>query len=228
MRNSSIYIDLWNENISLIKSNKANVDNHLNCLNLDHRKGITLVCRPDNLVANNIASFVEELNIIEPNQYYYDDKQLHTTILPIIATGSRVDYEKLNLKEYFELIEKKIQGTTDFKIRYTGVTTSSGALLIQGFPEDETLSYIRDRLRKVFASSTLFATLDTRYHLETAHMTCVRYSTAFNNTADFVHKLEEFRMVDFGVSTVDRLDLVLNDWYLTQEKTKIIGSLKLQ
>lgn len=228
MNNLDTYTHLWNDNLPFIRTNQIHTDPHLHTLENDTRIGITLCCRPNQVTQQKVQSFLENSAVLEPKQYHYPKESLHTTVLSVITTGTTFNPKKLDIENYQVLIKEALQDLPVFSIEYKGVTVSSGAVMIQGFPTDETLESIRAVLREAFNKSPLFATIDARYLLHTAHMTCVRFKEPLNHPKKYAHFLEEWRNATFGKRTVEEIDLVQNDWYMREEKTKTLATFPLK
>lgn len=228
MNPQDTYDQLWKENFPLIQSNQIQVDPQLDDLAHDSRVGVTLLCRPDNHTASQIQHFLEESAHIEPDQHHYSKESFHTTVLSIITTGTDFNPEALNLQHYVSLIKEAIQEVPYFSIEYKGVTTSSGAVMIQGFPTNQTLESIRKNLRVVFKKSALLSTIDTRYVLHTAHITCIRFKSPLENSKQYATFLNQNRETFFEKSRITELELVLNDWFMTPQKTTILDTFPLK
>ena len=108
------------------------------------------------------------------------------------------------------------------------MTTSPGAILIQGFFEKDVLNQIRDGLRHQLRSMGLGDGLDGRYRLETAHLTAVRFRAPLRQGAALAAALEEARDLPLGRTRVATLRLVEHDWYMTQRTRKVIKTYSLQ
>lgn len=230
MNSLETYTNLWNENRPLIQKNQIQTDSNLHALSEDTRLGITLCCRPDKDTQKKIQGFLSKSAKIEPHHYHYHYPQtsLHTTVLSVITTGTNFKPEELNIENYRSLIEEALKDLSIFSIEYKGITASSGAVMIQGFPTDDTLETIRAALRDSFKKSALFTTMDARYLLHTAHMTCIRFKEPLKQPEKYAKFLNSWRDVYFGKSTIEEIELVLNDWYMIEEKTKSLATFSLK
>ncbi|MGL1957985.1 MAG: hypothetical protein OCD00_11790 [Colwellia sp.] len=75
----NFYSQMWIDSIDKFKSNRCEVDSLINDPK-DMRRGITILSYFNNSVGVEISNFLEELKIIEPDQYYYPKNELHLTI----------------------------------------------------------------------------------------------------------------------------------------------------
>lgn len=101
------------------------------------------------------------------------------------------------------------------QILFKGITASPSCIMLQGFPMDNKLSLLRQRLRDNFKNSTLEHLIDKRYTLETAHSTVIRFKNPITNNNLFLDCLNKYRNYDFGISKIDSIEFVYNDWYMT-------------
>ncbi|MNR38408.1 hypothetical protein D3C85_1565090 [compost metagenome] len=99
--------------------------------------------------------------------------------------------------------------------------------MIQGFPTDESLNILRDKLRANFQKSALKQSIDSRYPIATAHSTVMRFQEKLDNPEKMIAVVEKFRDHDFGEFTVDKLELVYNDWYQRKSNTINLADLYL-
>jgi 2'-5' RNA ligase len=192
----------------------------------DNRFGITLVIRPDVVTNNNIQQFLSEAKAIEPDQYYYQNSDIHITLMSIISCYDGFDLKDINVEDYIQLIQEILAKHQDFKIQFKGLTASPSCILIQGFLTD-TLNEIRDDLRMGFKNSALQQSIDKRYAIQTAHSTVIRFRSALENKDALVKLIEKYRDFDFGTFEVKRIELVYNDWYQRKRFVKKLHQFSL-
>lgn len=213
------YNKLYQTSIQKIQSDSYEIDKLIDSDN-DKRFGITLLLRPDNSVKVNIQKFLSEIRVIEPNQYFYRDSDLHVTVMSIISCYDGFNLNQIRIEDYVETIKKSIMGINCFKIEFRGLTASPSCLMIQGFLENNTINQIRDNLRVDFKDTGLEQSMDKRYAIQTAHSTIFRLKERIENKERFLDIVEKYRDYYFGTFTVDSLDLVFNDWYQRKEFVK--------
>ncbi|MDA3816702.1 MAG: mutarotase [Prolixibacteraceae bacterium] len=221
------YNKLYQASIQKIQSDSYEVDKLIDSNN-DKRFGITLLLRPDNSVKVNIQKFLSEIKVIEPNQYFYRDSDLHVTVMSIISCYDGFNLNQIRFEDYVETIKKSVMGISCFKIEFRGLTASPSCLMIQGFLENNTLNQIRDNLRVDFKDTGLEQTMDKRYAIQTAHSTIFRLKEKFENKEKFLDIMEEYRDYNFGKFKVDSLELVFNDWYQRKEYVKTLHKFRLK
>ena len=220
------YNKLYQDSIQEIQSDSYQVDKLIDSDN-DKRFGITLLLRPDNSVMVNIQQFLSEIRVIEPNQFFYRDSDLHVTVMSIISCYDGFNLNQIRIEDYVETIKKSIMGIDCFKIEFRGLTASPSCLMIQGFLENNALNQIRDNLRVNFNDTGLQQSMDKRYAIQTAHSTILRLKHQLSNKELFLKKVNEFRDIHFGTFEVDKLELVFNDWYQRKEYVKTLYQFKL-
>ncbi|GGH73414.1 2'-5' RNA ligase [Pullulanibacillus pueri] len=222
------YERLWSQGIQGIQEQALRGDPHLFNKACDHRKGLTLICRPSPQIQETVIAFLKEAYQLEPEQYFYQASELHTTVLAIMTCHVDFNVSKGDVGSYIEVLETAVQDLRRFNIAYRGITASPDSVMIQGFPQDATLALIRENIRTRFKKYNLKSTLDERYSAHTAHMTCLRFKTAqLDNGSQFLRLLKQYRAFDFGTSPITELELVVNDWYMSVDKTEVLHTLSL-
>lgn len=212
------YNQLYKKSSEAILAGNYSLDSQINDAS-DSRFGITLIIRPSEEIKANIQLFLAELKEIDPAQYYYPDSDIHITLLSIISCYEGFSLAKIKVSDYIEIIEKSLIDLDEIKIEFRGVTASNSAIMIQGFPSNESLNDLRNKLRENFKTSTLEQSIDSRYAISTAHSTVVRFQEKLQNPEKLIHIVEKFRDYDFGEFTVNKIELVSNDWYQREENT---------
>lgn len=223
---NKIYQDLYHEACPKILREEYSIDKNIDNV-ADQRFGMTLVIRPQIEVKNAIQNFLKELIYLEPEQYYYPNSDLHVTALSIISCYVGFNLDNISVDEYSKIISKSLESINDFEIEFKGITASESAIMIQGFPKDKTLNTIRENLRVNFGQSNLQQSMDKRYPLITAHLSVVRFKEKLNDVARFMSCIERYKNHDFGISKVDSLQLVYNDWYQRKQKVLQLSNFKI-
>ena len=212
------YDQLYKKSAQVILSGKYNIDSQINNPS-DSRFGITLLIRPGENIKANIQFFLEKLKVIEPQQYYYPDTDIHITLMSIISCYEGFTLDKVSVEDYINIIQESLINLGEIKIEFRGVTASPSALMIQGFPADESLNNLRNKLRENFKKSTLQQSIDSRYTISTAHATVMRFQEKLQNPEKLIGVAEHFRYYNFGEFKVDKVELVYNDWYQIENNT---------
>jgi 2'-5' RNA ligase len=212
------YHQLYKKSAEAISKGNYKLDSQINNT-ADSRFGITLLIRPSEKVKSNIQLFLNELKAIEPEQYYYPDSDIHITIMSIISCYEGFTLDKINVQDYIDIIQQTLVVLDKIKIEFKGVTASPSAVMIQGFPTDESLNNFREKLRENFKKSTLQQSIDSRYSIATAHSTVSRFQEKLQNPEKLIEVIREFRDYNFGEFTVENLELVYNDWYQREKNT---------
>ena len=219
------YHKLYTESIAKIAAGNYETD-HLIDSDTDQRFGITLVIRPDAATKYKIQQFLTEAKAIEPDQYYYQNTDIHITLMSIISCYDGFDLKDINVQDYIQLIQQVLGKHKSFKIQFKGLTASPSCILIQGFLTD-TLNEIRDDLRATFKNSELQQSIDKRYAIQTAHATVIRFRSELENKNALVQLIEKYRDIDFGTFQVKQIELVYNDWYQREKYVKKLHQFSL-
>ncbi|MEP1489210.1 MAG: mutarotase [Algibacter sp.] len=213
------YDNLYKDAIQKIQNNEYLIDTAIHSPQ-DNRYGITLLIRPPEVIKNEIQKFLNQLNAIEPNQYYYRNSDIHITVMSIISCYDEFELKDIRLEEYIKIIEDSFIKPPNIEIEFRGVSASPSCVMIQGFLSNNSLNIIRDRLRENFKLSNLQQSIDKRYSIQTAHSTVVRFTEKLNKKAKFLNAIESFRNHKFGIFKPENLELVYNDWYQKKERVK--------
>ena len=221
------YKQLYKKSSETISAGKYSIDSELKNES-DSRFGITLLIRPNDEIKANIQTFIDELKKEEPEQYFYPDSDIHITVLSIISCSSDFTLNQISPNEYIEVICRSLVDVEKIQIHFKGITASPSALMIQGFPSDETLNNLRNRLRENFKNSGLQQSIDSRYSISTAHSTVMRFKEKLHDPKKLIEIAEKFRDYDFGTFDVKNLELVYNDWYQRKTTTRVLGDFGLR
>ena len=100
-------------------------------------------------------------------------------------------------------------------IAFDGLTLSQGAVMARGFPHGPGLDMLRERLRSGLREQGLAASVDERYRLVTAHATLLRFTAPLRKPAQFGALLAALRDRPLGRMRVEEVELVVNDWYMS-------------
>jgi 2'-5' RNA ligase len=220
------YNQLYQNSAKEILEENYTVDSQINGAT-DSRFGITLVIRPNDENKAKIQLFLSELKEVDSKQYYYPNSDIHITVMSIISCYDGFTLNKIRIEEYIEIIQKSLIHLNKIKIEFKGVTASPSAIMIQGFPSDESLNNLRNILRENFKKSNLEQSIDSRYAIATAHLTVVRFQEKLENPKKLIAVVEKFRDFDFGEFDVKSLELVFNDWYQRESNTIHLADLYL-
>ena len=212
------YNKLYRDSIAKIANGNYEIDRLIDS-EADNRFGITLVIRPDATTNHNIQKFLAEVKTIEPDQYYYQNADLHITLMSIISCYDGFDLKDINVQDYIDITKKVLVRHKPLKIQFKGLTASPSCILIQGFLTDS-LNEIRDDLRTAFKNSDLQQSIDKRYAIQTAHATVIRFRSELIHINALLNLIKKYRDFDFGTFEVKEVELVYNDWYQRERFVK--------
>jgi 2'-5' RNA ligase len=222
-----VYERLWNQAVPAMGRNDVEFDRHLLDKAQDSRRGLTLALRPCPKIQALIKTFLLELADAASGQYFYRPEEFHVTVLAIIS-GSESWQDKIqHLAAYQSIIDEVLKRHRKFSIAFQGVTASRGAVMVQGFPGDETLAQIRDELREALWKNKFGEQLDVRYKINSAHITVMRFCNANIDGNHLLALLKANRTTDFGETQVANLELILGDWYASASTASTLQKYKL-
>ncbi len=222
----SIYNKMWTDALENIKKNELDLDPLIDDPN-DSRRGITLQAKPDKKILDNFSCFLKEAQKIEPEQYFYRQDEIHITVLSIINCKIGFNLSDIRLPDYIRYIQKGINNIKPFTIKFNGITASPSCILIQGFPENNSLNIVRDNLRAEFVSGDLNNSIDARYRIYTAHCTVIRFKKKLKEKQKFIDLLENYRNYYFGKTCINEMELVHTDWYHKNDIVQVMHKFKL-
>jgi 2'-5' RNA ligase len=210
----SHYDAMWDRAWPAVARGDVECDLHLTG-GLDPRRGISLIARPDPAHAARLADLQDRLADADPHQYRQPLSDLHMTVLSLFTVTEHCAPHLARRADYATVVRAAVAGMPAFDVDLAGITMSRGAVLVRGFPRDDTLERLRTRLRDVLCVCGLGAGLDQRYRLVTAHMTVQRFVTPPADPARLAATLAALRDAPLGTMHVDTLELVVNDWYMS-------------
>jgi len=222
----SHYDAMWDLAWPAVSRGDVECDLHLTG-GLDPRRGISLIARPDPALAARLADLQDRLADADPHQYRQPLSDLHMTVLSLFTVAEHCAPHLARRADYAKAVRAAVAGVPAFDVDLAGITTSRGAVLVRGFPRDDTLERLRTRLRDVLRVCGLGAGLDQRYRLVTAHMTVLRFMAPPADPARLAAALAALRDAPLGTMAVDTLELVVNDWYMSSAAVEPIATLHL-
>ena len=217
---------LWKNAAESFEQNQIQIDENLLNKQNDLRRGMTLLIRPNQAVIRCISLFLSDLANAEPNQYFYNSTEFHITLLSLFTATENYQpyYDKQS--SYLRAVDKVLSQTRSFKISFRGITASPDAVMIQGFPANDALNHLRDRLRLQLTDEGLSDGLDRRYKIKTAHTTVFRFQSPPTDIKRFLQRLHNYRSYDFGEMIVNSVQMVENDWYMSHNEVNVIKEWK--
>lgn len=215
------YDQMWDGALKKFKQGRFEYDLWLNAKE-DKRYGITLLARPDEAVKTKLVSLLDDFRRIEPHQYYYPASDMHLTVMSIISCREGFSLSEINPDVYIQKLREALTGKRPFPLEYRGLTASPGSILAQGFPVNGELNRIREDIRHIFKNGLLPHSIDSRYRLETAHATLVRFREKMIHPEPFIEQARQYRATPIGTFMVDQLELVFNDWYQRAGNTIVL------
>jgi 2'-5' RNA ligase len=220
---SGFYDSLWYEAIDHFDgTGQVRTDPHLADKAADHRLGLSVIGRLSPAVTGEFSALLHRLALVAPNQYYYQRDEFHITVLSLFtATDSSEPYFAQSAG-YLAAVRSVLSTARRFEVAFQGITASSGAVMIQGFPRSPELNRLRDRLRDGLREAGLGEGLDERYRISTAHVTVMRFQTQPRDLRQLVDTLASYREHDFGQTAFRTLQLVKNDWYMSSDKVEVL------
>lgn len=213
------YAALWEKSLCKFRQGEFDYDVMIDDPS-DNRMGLTLLIRPDLPTREKIGQLLGSLKALEPAQYYYPNSDIHVTVLSIISCYAGFRLNHIKAEDYIALIKEALNDMPSFEITLKGITASNAGIMVQGFPSNNQLNEIRNKIRTKFKHSELQQSLDQRYLLKTAHSTILRFKAPLQNKRLFLDELLKHRETALGTFEVKNIDLVYGDWYQRKSRVK--------
>lgn len=218
---------LQNKALPPLLDNNLSIDEHLLDLSKDKRLGISLIIRPSEEINRLLARVQNNLQKISPNQHFYDQTEYHVTVMALISANQTIDIKEIPTEMYENVFSNIISEYRPFRIHFRGIGLTEKCILAHGFFQDETLNGIRNDIRKAAPELGLNGQIEDRYPNISAHLTLARFRSK-ENLKEIVKEIEKMQFCELGVCHVDKIDFVVNDWYMTKDKVKNLASFSLR
>lgn len=210
----SHYDAMWSHAWPAVAAGAVDLETHLTG-GRDPGRGLTVIARPGPALAAGCEVVLDQLATADPRQYRQPRADLHLTVLSLFSVTDAFAPHLAQRAAYVAGARAAVADLPAFDVDFTGITISRGAVVARGFPRDDTLAVLRSRLRDALRARGLGATLDQRYRLVTAHMTLMRFAAPPRDPARLAAALAELRDAPLGTMRVEALELVVNDWYMS-------------
>lgn len=217
------YDCLWAEAQQAFQNGRVEIDPHLDKKAKDRRLGLTVIGQPAPAVQARFNAFLDQARQVAPGQYFYRDGEFHLTVLSLFTATELFEPHWHNLAAYRAAVDQAMLAKQAFSVHYRGVTASKSAVMVQGFAQGPQLDHLRAALRQALSDAGFGGGLDQRYAINTAHATVMRFKSQPDNLPEILALLRENRTTDFGSTTFRQLLLVKNDWYMSQEKVRVLA-----
>lgn len=198
------------------------VDPYLQQLEDDRRRGISLVVRPEPQVSQRFFALLNRIRQLEPDQYFYRPGEFHVTVMTLVSSSVGFSLDGKEVEAYHSVFARLFKQWRPFFIRFRGLTASPAAVLAQGYADNDYLNQLRAAIRRELGLVGLAGSLDTRYRIVTGHVTLIRFRSQLRDSGRLLALLGAAREQDFGTSQVSQVDFVENDWYMSEDKVRVL------
>ena len=219
---SALYDSLWQDATSYFAQGQVQVDLHLVDQQHDKRLGITVIARPPADIVEHFAALNARLAQIAPEQYFYQRLEFHITVLSLFTATDDFAPYMARQADYLKASQAALASALRFPVDFRGVTASRGVVMAQGFPLDDGLEQLRKALRASLREWGLDEGLDTRYQIVSAHCTLMRFRSVPVGLERLVEMLRAYRNYYFGCASIQEVQIVENDWYMSSGKVKVL------
>jgi 2'-5' RNA ligase len=220
------YQELQDKSRPDLEAGRPSIDEHLLDLSSDKRRGISLILRPSEETRQLLARVQDHLRDVAPEQYFYDPLEYHVTVMTLITVKQSMEFSANQKGLLVKGLTSILQRHQPFQIQFKGIGFTRDCVMAYGFFRDGTLDEIRKDIREKAASLDLAGELEGRFPSILAHMTIIRFQSR-NNLNNLVRKIDKLASCELGICHIDKLELVLNDWYMRKEKVQVLASFEL-
>lgn len=223
MQERAVYDRLWADAQASFRAGDVEIDPLLTDPASDDRLGLTLAARFDSPALERLGGLLDDLCALAPEQHIYRPDELHITVLSVVTTVSGFDPATAPIDTYRALFADVFANARPLTLHLRGLTASRCCILICGYSPDGALNALRDRLRAALRSAGLDGGLELRYRITAAHATALRFQTQparLDALADYV---AAHRDTDFGASCVTHVEFVVNDWFMSHDRVRLLA-----
>lgn len=206
----ALYSKIDSEGREAIQNSQEKIDPFLNNLEQDRRFGLTLLIKIPEKVTGSFRRIEEEIQKVEPEQYFYPEPDLHVTVVDLVSASAGFKRDEPLIGKSVQLIENAVKRVPPFTIRFQGIIISNAAILVKGYYRDG-LQDLRNIMRKTAHEEGI--NLQERYQSISSHSTIVRYMSALQNRKKFLTVVQNYHELEMGTVLVNELELVIHDWY---------------
>lgn len=219
----ALYDRLWAEARASFQAGAVEVDPHLDNREADTRRGLTLAARFDGALRPELDALLADLRALAPEQHVYRPDELHITILSVISAAPGFDPDRAPLDAYHALFSETFASTAPLTLYWRGLTATPGAVLLCGYSPDRALNALRDRLREALRRAGLDTDLELRYRTTAAHATLLRFRALPRRLEALGAYVEARRDRDYGASRIEQIEFVVNDWYMSHDRVRLLA-----
>ncbi|WP_155949270.1 hypothetical protein [Gayadomonas joobiniege] len=217
----TIYDKMWQSFKLASQNNQIELDPYLLHEKRDTRRGITALAYLQQInpsLLTEISRFQNEIQALEPKQYYQPLEDLHLTIFTLLSCRENFRLEDLDITTLCEAFYAALAQSSAIKIQFQGVSASSQCIILQGFPMDDALDELRQALRFQFSRAKLTVPVSQRYWPGTAHTSLIRFRVPVNDPQHIYALCKKYRDHHFGTIVLNDIQLVFNNWYHSVSK----------
>jgi len=223
----SFYQDLCEDGRRALQEQSIQIVPFLDNLDQDLRRGLTLIVRPSPEVTQKLVAVNDRLREVAPCHFYYEPLRFHFTIVSLITACETFDLGKVPIELYERTIRKVLAAFPPFEVEFIGVGATRNSIIAKGFPVGGTLEAIREVLRDRLRAAGLGHGLDERYCSRGAHVTLARLKVV-EDFSPVIAYLDKLCMARLGRMYVQQVQLVVNDFYMSPGKAKVVGEIGLK
>lgn len=176
----------------------------------NQRVGLTLVVPLPVHWTRNLGFAMAKLKEFEPEQYYYPAKDLHLTVIDLVAGKVNQQLTDFPLAKIKATLAKSLTQAKAFDWELRGLVATDGAVIACGYYSPELMA-LRKQVRETFKAAG--TPVSEHRPAFTAHVTVARYRKLLSDPGAFLGMVDNLRNIGFGATKVQTVNLVWHDWY---------------
>lgn len=223
----ALYDRLWDDALASFRSGAVELDPHLPDRVDDDRLGLTLAARFDDATRERLSALLDDLRALAPEQHIYRPDELHITVLSVVTTTPGFDPARAPLGAYRALFAEVFAAAEPLTLHLRGLTASRCCVMLCGYSADGALNVLRAKLREALSAAGLQDGLELRYRITAAHATLLRFQTPPARLDALIEGIAARRDIDYGACHVDAIEFVLNDWYMSNDRVRVLARFPL-
>jgi len=148
-------------------------------------------------------------------------------VLSVVTTTPGFDPARVPLGAYRALFADVFAAAEPLTLHLRGLTASRCCVMLCGYSADGALNALRAKLREALSAAGLQDGLELRYRITAAHATLLRFQTPPARLDALIEGIAARRDIDYGACHVDAIEFVLNDWYMSHDRVRVLARFPL-
>lgn len=227
---ASEYQDLWKFGRQAILEKGVAFDPQLLPTNGDSRRGLGLFSWQEDLIPKT-QPILDVLHEAFPSEIVLfghpsSPARQHVTLLELNSVGTDDPRDLAILAaKYQEVCWPVLSKMPPIRATFRGVVASQSAILIKGFPVNNEVNAIREKLRAEIIRAGLPEL--NRRKVQILHSTIGRFVRSIEDPKKLVALIDSMLDTEIGETVFDNVDLMIASWLMADNQTELIATTHL-